>query len=206
MLPLRRCLLYVPSSSARMLAKSSAVPADSLVYDLEDSVPCAKKAEARSNLAAHLRTPSHTTPRRPERLVRVNDLGTSFAADDLNFAVRPPAFRPRVCRSSYRCAFQALTRARRRHRVAESGDGGAYPLPLGCDRTQPGNGRVAAAEEEVDPGVHRESPCRCQLEGDLRGWGEAGVSGWAYCEFPSSSRRCRVCVVCCGAPGKTRGL
>ena len=42
----RRSLLYTPGSSEKMLVKSRSVPADTLVYDLEDSVAEHRKGAA----------------------------------------------------------------------------------------------------------------------------------------------------------------
>jgi hypothetical protein len=44
---LRRAMLYVPGSNARMLEKSLQSPADSICYDLEDAVAPGRKDEAR---------------------------------------------------------------------------------------------------------------------------------------------------------------
>ncbi|MEM4911822.1 MAG: aldolase/citrate lyase family protein, partial [Metallosphaera sp.] len=46
----RRSQLYVPSVNKRMIEKSVEIPADSIVFDLEDSVPLEDKEKARENL------------------------------------------------------------------------------------------------------------------------------------------------------------
>jgi citrate lyase subunit beta/citryl-CoA lyase len=63
-----------------MLAKAIGLPADELVLDLEDSVPAAGKAEARSRVAALLATP----PWRERAVaVRINAIGTPWWQDDI---------------------------------------------------------------------------------------------------------------------------
>jgi len=83
-MPLRRCILYVPSSNARMLQRSASVNVDSVVYDLEDSVPTLKKNEARKNVSRILYDKHHATA---EQLVRINDLSTSYGMEDINSIV-----------------------------------------------------------------------------------------------------------------------
>lgn len=48
---LRSQAMVVPGSNPRMLEKSLSSPADSVAYDLEDSVSPGKKADARRLLA-----------------------------------------------------------------------------------------------------------------------------------------------------------
>ncbi|WWC61474.1 uncharacterized protein I303_104058 [Kwoniella dejecticola CBS 10117] len=78
-------MLYVPGSNPRMLEKSFSSPADSVAYDLEDSVSPGKKAEARNLVAGIL-----NGDRRPqgEVVARINALGTGFEEKDLQ-AVLP---------------------------------------------------------------------------------------------------------------------
>ncbi len=51
----RRSALSVPGSSERMLAKAAALPADEIVFDLEDAVALPAKDEARGLVARLLR-------------------------------------------------------------------------------------------------------------------------------------------------------
>ncbi|MBY0337483.1 MAG: CoA ester lyase [Acetobacteraceae bacterium] len=51
-LPLWRSLLYVPVIEERFVAKAAARAADAIILDCEDSIPPARKAEARAALAA----------------------------------------------------------------------------------------------------------------------------------------------------------
>jgi citrate lyase beta subunit len=76
----RRCLLFVPGSDERKLAKSEALAPDTLILDLEDGVAPERKGEARRLIAAHLRgRPAGSS----ERAVRLNGLSTPFFAEDI---------------------------------------------------------------------------------------------------------------------------
>ncbi|MBI3711247.1 MAG: CoA ester lyase, partial [Proteobacteria bacterium] len=68
----RRSALYVPGSNPRMLDKARTLEADVLLFDLEDAVAPDKKAEARDNVAAALKTGGY----RAETVVRVNHPST----------------------------------------------------------------------------------------------------------------------------------
>lgn len=78
-------MLYVPGSNPRMLEKSLSSPADSVAYDLEDSVSPGKKADAR-----RLVTELLDGERRPkgEVVARINAIGTGYEDDDLNYVLR----------------------------------------------------------------------------------------------------------------------
>ncbi|KZT40638.1 beta subunit of citrate lyase [Sistotremastrum suecicum HHB10207 ss-3] len=78
----RRSYLYVPASSDRMLNKSLQTDADTIIYDLEDSVAPASKSTARSGLVDFLQSSAHLPPR--DRVaVRVNDFTTENFAFDI---------------------------------------------------------------------------------------------------------------------------
>ncbi|KAJ7288480.1 Pyruvate/Phosphoenolpyruvate kinase-like domain-containing protein [Mycena rebaudengoi] len=81
---LRRSFLYVPSSSDRMLEKSLSSTSDTIIYDLEDSVPPAAsdKAAARGRLTTFLRRDD--LPPRSRVAVRVNDISTPFFTEDIS--------------------------------------------------------------------------------------------------------------------------
>ncbi|KIR75458.1 citrate lyase subunit beta-like protein [Cryptococcus deuterogattii CA1014] len=81
----RRAMLYVPGSNPRMLEKSLSSPADSVAYDLEDSVSPGKKADARRLVAELL-----DGERRPkgEVVARINAIGTGYENDDLDHVLR----------------------------------------------------------------------------------------------------------------------
>ncbi|KAI0012145.1 beta subunit of citrate lyase [Xylariaceae sp. FL0662B] len=80
---LRRALLYVPASSARMLTKSLGLASDNLTYDLEDSVTPAAKPGAREALRAHLAGLSARPAAVSELAIRINAVSTPYALDDL---------------------------------------------------------------------------------------------------------------------------
>ncbi len=70
---LRRTLLLTPGHRRDRLEKALGLDADAVVFDLEDAVPPARKDEARANAAAVLRK---APPDGPERMVRINAIGT----------------------------------------------------------------------------------------------------------------------------------
>ncbi|KHO00094.1 citrate lyase subunit beta (Citrate (pro-3S)-lyase subunit beta) [Metarhizium album ARSEF 1941] len=80
---LRRSLLYVPSSSQKMLAKSLGLASDNITYDLEDSVTPSLKPQARQQLKSHLSSLTARPPSISELAVRVNAVSSALALDDL---------------------------------------------------------------------------------------------------------------------------
>jgi citrate lyase subunit beta/citryl-CoA lyase len=75
----RRSLLFVPGAEPRKLERAREAGADTLLFDLEDSVAPAQKAEARAHVAAALRAGGFG---RTEAAVRVNAPGSEhFEAD-----------------------------------------------------------------------------------------------------------------------------
>src|SRR6516162_1448198 len=78
-MPLARSFLYVPANREKFLEKAIALPADAFIFDLEDSVPAAEKADARAGVRAY-------APRFPDNRVwvRVNGLDSGLAPDDLD--------------------------------------------------------------------------------------------------------------------------
>jgi citrate lyase subunit beta/citryl-CoA lyase len=78
--PLRyRSLLFVRADDEAALARALDSEADAVVADLEDSTPLDAKARARDVLANLWREPV----RGPARLLRVNELHSALAVDDL---------------------------------------------------------------------------------------------------------------------------
>jgi citrate lyase subunit beta/citryl-CoA lyase len=77
---LRRSQLSVPGSSEKMLAKAAASAADHVFCDLEDAVALSAKVDARGKVIQALRTLDW---KRKTRCVRINDLETPFAHDDI---------------------------------------------------------------------------------------------------------------------------
>lgn len=77
---LRRSLLITPGDRPERIAKAATLAADGVVLDLEDGVGPAHKDAARGHIAAALRGSS---PGRPERIVRINAIGTAASQSDL---------------------------------------------------------------------------------------------------------------------------
>jgi citrate lyase subunit beta/citryl-CoA lyase len=75
-LPVARSYLFVPGNRPERFDKACAAGADAVIVDLEDAVPGAEKAAARSALAAWL------SPSRPV-LIRINSADTEWFRDDL---------------------------------------------------------------------------------------------------------------------------
>jgi citrate lyase subunit beta/citryl-CoA lyase len=80
-MPLPRSFLYVPANRDKFLEKALTLPADALLFDLEDSVPLAEKEAARAGFKAY-------APKVPERAwVRVNGHETGLAEADLDAVI-----------------------------------------------------------------------------------------------------------------------
>ncbi len=76
---MRRSVMITPGHRPERLAKAVSLPADSLIFDLEDAVPPARKPEARAVVARAL---TELTFGHRERAVRLNGIGSAdFAAD-----------------------------------------------------------------------------------------------------------------------------
>ena len=88
---IRRSSHFVPGANERMLAKSLATAADSLVLDLEDAVTPDNKDSARATVAEWLADVDFGAK---ERVVRINPLDSPWCAADVEatMAVPPDAF------------------------------------------------------------------------------------------------------------------
>ena len=75
-----RSWLFVPADSEKKLAKALSVPADALIFDLEDSVVSANKAAARELAAGFIQQAGEA---RDRPWVRVNPLSTPDCKADL---------------------------------------------------------------------------------------------------------------------------
>ena len=82
-----RVALFAPGINARVMTKAMAAEVDAVILDLEDSVPIASKAEARSLVAATI--DGAATAKGPSIYVRVNNAATGHLANDLEAVVRP---------------------------------------------------------------------------------------------------------------------
>jgi len=80
---LLRSVLFVPGIRPDRFERAVLAGADAVVFDLEDSVDPARKAEARRAVGQFLGAPR---PSGPLLLVRVNGAGTTWHRDDVTFA------------------------------------------------------------------------------------------------------------------------
>lgn len=81
-----RSVLYIPGANGRALEKARSLPADAIIFDLEDAVAPEAKPAARAQLAAALREDYG----RRARIVRINGLDTEWGeADASAFADTP---------------------------------------------------------------------------------------------------------------------
>jgi citrate lyase subunit beta/citryl-CoA lyase len=83
----RRSLLFMPGANTRALEKSRELPADGLIFDLEDAVAPDAKEAARDNVAAALDCGGYG---RRELVLRVNALDTDWGEADLLAAAAMP--------------------------------------------------------------------------------------------------------------------
>src|SRR3954453_1973654 len=83
----RRSVLYLPGSNPRALDKARTLPADGLIFDLEDAVAPEAKEAARTTIAAALSEGGYA-PR--ELILRVNGLDTVWGHADLAVAATLP--------------------------------------------------------------------------------------------------------------------
>ena len=75
-----RSVLYIPGSKERALQKACTLPADAIIFDLEDAVAPDEKEAARATLAMALQSNDYGTRL---KLVRINGLDTDWASGDL---------------------------------------------------------------------------------------------------------------------------
>ncbi len=71
----RRSVLYMPGSNPRALEKAKSLPADGLIFDLEDAVAPEAKAGARDQVSALVRAGGYGGR---ETIIRVNGLATPW--------------------------------------------------------------------------------------------------------------------------------
>lgn len=84
---IRRSVLYMPSSRASALAKARTLPADSLIFDLEDAVAPTAKQQARQHLTEALEQGDYGYR---ELIVRINGLDTPWGHEDLKTIAQLP--------------------------------------------------------------------------------------------------------------------
>ena len=79
-MPLYRSMLFVPGSHARAMEKARTLPADMLIFDLEDGVADAAKEEARARIAEALQSSDYGDK---TLLVRINAAHTAAGKADI---------------------------------------------------------------------------------------------------------------------------
>lgn len=75
-----RSVLYIPGSKERALEKARSLPADAIIFDLEDAVSPDAKADARETLAGALREGGFG---KRYKIVRINALTTEWGLEDV---------------------------------------------------------------------------------------------------------------------------
>ena len=76
----RRSVLYMPGANTRALEKARTLPADALIFDLEDAVAPDAKEAARDNVVAAAKSKAYG---RREIAIRCNGLGTPWGKADV---------------------------------------------------------------------------------------------------------------------------
>lgn len=83
----RRSMLFMPGANARALDKARSLPADGLIFDLEDAVLPDAKIAARDTVREAIEQGGYGGR---ELILRVNGLATEWGEDDLRFAATLP--------------------------------------------------------------------------------------------------------------------
>ena len=76
----RRSVLYMPGANTRALEKARTLPADALIFDLEDAVAPDAKEAARANVVAAAQSKVYG---KREIAIRCNGLGTPWGKSDI---------------------------------------------------------------------------------------------------------------------------
>jgi citrate lyase subunit beta / citryl-CoA lyase len=84
----RRSVLYLPGSNDRAMNRATVLPADVVIFDLEDAVAPDAKIESRARVCSAISSGGYA-PR--ETVVRVNGMETPWHADDMAAAVQSGA-------------------------------------------------------------------------------------------------------------------
>ena len=79
----RRSVLYMPGANERAVEKAKALPADAIIFDLEDATAPDAKADARDRVCAAVGSGEYG---HRELTSRVNGLDTAWHADDIRAA------------------------------------------------------------------------------------------------------------------------
>jgi citrate lyase subunit beta/citryl-CoA lyase len=81
----RRSALFMPGSNTRAMDKARVLPADVIIFDLEDAVTPLAKADAREHTAAAVRAGGYGAR---EVVIRINPLATPWGREDLGAVAR----------------------------------------------------------------------------------------------------------------------
>ncbi len=84
----RRSVLYMPAANERALEKAKSIPADAIIFDLEDAVAPDAKDTARANAVAAASSGEYGSR---ELTIRCNGLDTPWGVDDLAATAQTPA-------------------------------------------------------------------------------------------------------------------
>ncbi|MEM7660928.1 MAG: CoA ester lyase [Pseudomonadota bacterium] len=80
----RRSCLYMPADKPRVLEKGKTLPADAIIFDLEDAVAPEAKQTARDGAAEAVASDGYGSR---EKVIRINGLDTDWGLEDLKAAV-----------------------------------------------------------------------------------------------------------------------
>ncbi len=83
---LMRSCFYIPGNNAKLVAKAPGIPADVVIFDLEDSVPPPEKGQARQLVRENL---AAAGSKGATVYCRVNGWESPFTEDDLESVVHP---------------------------------------------------------------------------------------------------------------------
>lgn len=83
-----RSVLYVPGSNAHAMEKTRALPADGIIFDLEDAVAPGAKLEARERVCEFVKQGGFG---KRQVVIRVNSLASSWGYGDLVYAAKSGA-------------------------------------------------------------------------------------------------------------------
>ncbi|MEP1765709.1 MAG: CoA ester lyase [Sulfitobacter sp.] len=78
-----RSVLYIPGSKPRALDKARGLPADAIIFDLEDAVTPDEKVSARATLAEAIATGGYGSRL---KIIRINGLDTQWGSEDAKAA------------------------------------------------------------------------------------------------------------------------
>lgn len=83
---LLRSVFFIPGHISKYLDKAADIPADVLIFDVEDAVPPHKKQEARENIQQLLQSGA---VKDRQIIIRINELDAGMLLEDLNHVLHP---------------------------------------------------------------------------------------------------------------------